>query len=112
MTAMSEPIDWDARLRAAVAETVAKRQGRRDERSAMAERRDHGLAQRHAAKLARKPPCCAETASGTCEQHAQQQRTGREMLRLRRGGAIRLGGDVVPTRPTRGTRRPGEGQAP
>jgi hypothetical protein len=49
----AEPIDWDARLRAAVAETVAKRQARQAERRKLDARRQVGLQQRHAAKLAR-----------------------------------------------------------
>ncbi|MEU8656285.1 hypothetical protein [Actinoplanes philippinensis] len=51
--------------------------------------------------MSRLPPCCEETPAGQCEQHRQQQRADREALKNRRGGAIRLGGDVVPTRPTR-----------
>ncbi|MET8150240.1 hypothetical protein ACIBSW_13115 [Actinoplanes sp. NPDC049668] len=50
---MPEPIDWEARLRAAVEETLRKRAQRRDERAEFKRRRDYGLQQRHAAKLAR-----------------------------------------------------------
>jgi hypothetical protein len=53
MTAMSEPIDWDARIRAAVAETLRKRARRRAERQELDTRRQAGLIRRHAAKLAR-----------------------------------------------------------
>lgn len=51
-----EPIDWDARLRAAVEETLRKREARRNERETFARRRNHGLKARHAAKLARNSP--------------------------------------------------------
>lgn len=45
--------EWEKRLRAAVAETLRKRQQRRAERAEFKRRRDHGLAARHSAKLAR-----------------------------------------------------------
>lgn len=48
-----EPIDWEARLRASVEETLRKREAKRAERQMFAVRRMHGLAARHAAKLAR-----------------------------------------------------------
>lgn len=48
-----EPIDWDARIRDAVAETLRKRDARRTERQELAERRTAGLAARHARKLGR-----------------------------------------------------------
>lgn len=48
-----EPIDWEGRLRAAVEETLRKRAQRRAERVETKRRRDYGLQQRHAAKLAR-----------------------------------------------------------
>ena len=48
------PIDWEARLRNAVAETLRVRAERRRERAELAERRAHGLTQRHRRKLARR----------------------------------------------------------
>lgn len=48
-----EPIDWEARLRAAVEETLRKRAQRRAERLEFQTRRAYGLQQRHAAKLQR-----------------------------------------------------------
>lgn len=45
--------EWQERLRDAVAETLRKRARRRADRQAFAERRNHGLAARHAAKLRR-----------------------------------------------------------
>lgn len=50
-----EPIDWEARLRAAVEETLRKRAKRRAERLEFQTRRNYGLQARHAAKLARMP---------------------------------------------------------
>jgi hypothetical protein len=44
------PIDWDARLREAVAQTIAARDRRRNERVELRRRRDWGLQQRYAAK--------------------------------------------------------------
>jgi hypothetical protein len=46
--------EWEERLREAVAETLRKRARRKAERQELAQRRQHGLASRHNAKLARK----------------------------------------------------------
>jgi hypothetical protein len=54
MTENPEPIDWDARLRAAVEKTLAEKARRRAERLEFQTRRNHGLVARHARKLARK----------------------------------------------------------
>jgi hypothetical protein len=48
-----EPIDWDARLQAAVEETLRKRAQRKAERLEFKRRRDYGLKARYAAKEAR-----------------------------------------------------------
>lgn len=48
--------EWQERLRAAVEKTLRTRQARRAEREQLTERRNHGLAARHNAKLARTPP--------------------------------------------------------
>jgi hypothetical protein len=48
-----KPIDWEARIQAAVAETLQKRQARRAERQELDVRRQAGLTARHARKLAR-----------------------------------------------------------
>lgn len=72
-----EPIDWDARLRAAVDASTAKRQAREQERAEFKARRDAGLRERHAEKLARGgalPPCCAEAPYPPCPQHTQARR--------------------------------------
>jgi hypothetical protein len=60
-----EPIDWEARLRAAVAETLCKRAAQRDEREQKTRRRDAGLTQRQAAKLARLDAAAVVDTSGT-----------------------------------------------
>lgn len=61
-----EPIDWDARLRAAVEATLARRAERRNERAALATSRRRGLEQRHANKLARNsgPSRTSDTTEG------------------------------------------------
>lgn len=46
-------IDWDARLRDAVAATLAARDRRRNQRVVLARNRDWGLQQRHRTKLDR-----------------------------------------------------------
>jgi hypothetical protein len=46
-------IDWEQRLRAAVEQTLARRIAQRDERADKQRRRNYGLEQRHARKLAR-----------------------------------------------------------
>ncbi|GIF16206.1 hypothetical protein [Actinoplanes teichomyceticus] len=51
-----EEHDWEARLQAAVAETLRKREEQRATRQEFAERRRHGLAARHQQKLARSSP--------------------------------------------------------
>lgn len=45
--------DWEKRLERAVAEAMRRRRARKAERQEFAERRSHGLAARHEAKLAR-----------------------------------------------------------
>lgn len=50
-----EPIDWDARLQAAIDQTTRRKANRRREREAFSRRRKYGLEQRHAAKLNRGP---------------------------------------------------------
>lgn len=60
-----EPVDWEARLRAATEKTLAERERRRNERAAFKARRDHGLAQRHARKLARNEQSVAPATEGT-----------------------------------------------
>lgn len=47
------PTDWEARLAEAVAKNQQRRAQQRAERAEKAERRNYGLAQRHARKLAR-----------------------------------------------------------
>jgi surfactin synthase thioesterase subunit len=47
---------WQQRLESAVAAYTLKRTKRNKERAEMAERRMYGLMQRHARKLARRPP--------------------------------------------------------
>lgn len=73
-------IDWDARLRDAVAATLAARAARKAERQEFKRRRNFGLVQRYAAKTARLeatmpdvPPCC-EGLDEPCPQHRQAQR--------------------------------------
>ncbi|BEL09195.1 hypothetical protein Q0Z83_073860 [Actinoplanes sichuanensis] len=71
---MTEPVDWDARLRSAVEQTLAKRQAREQERREFKARRGAGLEQRYAEKLARGgklPLCCAEAEFAPCPQHRQ-----------------------------------------
>lgn len=46
--------EWQERLRAAVEETLRRRAAKKAERLEFQTRRNHGLVQRHAAKLARK----------------------------------------------------------
>jgi hypothetical protein len=46
-------IDWDARLKDAVAKTLQEKERRKAERQELALRRMHGLAARHKAKLDR-----------------------------------------------------------
>lgn len=46
-------VDWQRRLQAAVEQTIARRVARRAERAEFKRRRDYGLQQRHARKLAR-----------------------------------------------------------
>lgn len=48
-----EPTDWEARLRQAVAATLDAKTRRRNQRTVLAQNRDWGLRQRHAAKLDR-----------------------------------------------------------
>lgn len=55
MSEMPE-IDWQARLRAAVEETLRKAAARRVERAELKARRKVGLERRHARKLARANP--------------------------------------------------------
>lgn len=64
MTDLPE-IDWQARLRAAVEETLRKQAAKRDERRAMKTRRDAGLERRHAAKLARQDAAALIDVSGS-----------------------------------------------
>lgn len=45
--------EWQERLERSAAETLRRRRARRAERQEFAERRNHGLAARHEAKLAR-----------------------------------------------------------
>lgn len=69
-----EPIDWEARLRAAVDASTAKRQARERQRAEFKARRDAGLKARHLAKLTRNgtlPLCCRETDDPPCLQHRQ-----------------------------------------
>lgn len=47
------PVDWEARLAEQQAAYRARVQKTKDDRAERQERRDHGLAQRHADKLAR-----------------------------------------------------------
>lgn len=104
-------IDWDARLRAAVAETLRKREAKAAERREFKARRDAGLVQRYALKAARirhkeaavpdPPPCCAE---GLCPQHRQSQRVLRSQgPRSRSASASRVIGDSGKARPVRET---------
>lgn len=60
-----EPIDWDRRLREATAETLRKKAERREERESKTARRDAGLKQRHARKLARNAAAAVVDPSGT-----------------------------------------------
>lgn len=52
VSTLFEPIDWEARLQAAVAKTLQQRRVKLAERAMFAERRNHGLKARHAQKLA------------------------------------------------------------
>lgn len=87
--------DWEARLRAAVEETLRRRAARREERRQLAEARAAGLEERHRRKLARTaarggrgrsrgrgaaaeeelvpelPACCRDAEDGICPQHEQ-----------------------------------------
>jgi hypothetical protein len=54
MTQDIPEIDWEARLRAAVEETLRKRARRNAERAEFKRRRNHGLKARHQQKLNRK----------------------------------------------------------
>lgn len=49
-----EQAQWEARLRAAVAETIRRRQARREERAHLADARKVGLTKRHATKTNRR----------------------------------------------------------
>jgi hypothetical protein len=70
-------IDWDARLRNAVAATIAGRQRRRDERAAFALRRAQGLRTRYAAKNAhnRGPTSASDDVSNPRPTHPNRQVT-------------------------------------
>ncbi|MDZ5441755.1 hypothetical protein U2F26_03285 [Micromonospora sp. 4G57] len=51
-----ERVEWEQRLRAAVVETIRRRQARRRQRQELDDARNHGLRQRHATKLNRRNP--------------------------------------------------------
>jgi hypothetical protein len=58
-----EPTDWEARLQAAVAETLRKRARRREERRQFGARRRAGLVARHRDKLLRQEAAQIEPAN-------------------------------------------------
>lgn len=58
---MTNDDEWQERLRAAIEKTIRARQARKAERDAFAERRKHGLAARHAARLTRTQPPTDDT---------------------------------------------------
>jgi len=69
-----EPTDWEKRLKIAVEKTLAARDARRTKRAEFKRRRDWGLAQRHAQKLAR-------------NRRAEQEKTMTRCRYLRRNDA-------------------------
>lgn len=75
-----EPIDWEARLKAAVEKTLRDRDAKRAERAMFAERRNYGLVQRHNTKLARIRRAEQEMTMTEMERHAN---TARYVDRLR-----------------------------
>jgi hypothetical protein len=106
-------MDWQERLRAAVAETLRYRAARRDLRRELDARRRAGLTARHREKLARNrqedtmpnvPPCCRESPDRLCPQHEQQSRVTRHVAIKPRGGrGHRVIGEEGKARPLRDT---------
>jgi hypothetical protein len=108
-------IDWEARLRAAVEETLRRAAARRVERAELKARRNVGLQRRHAQKLAAadalvpqanpggqmpdQPPCCAGQDE-RCPQHQQHARESwNKGPRSRSGAAQRVIGESGRARP-------------
>lgn len=97
-----EPIDWDARLRAAVEQTLEKQEARRITRAEFRARRDAGLQARHAEKLARNgvlPLCCREADTPPCPQHRQTRKATEQQGPRARQAPTRVVGESGKTRP-------------
>ena len=97
-----EPVDWRARLEAAVAETLRVRAARAAVRRELDARRQVGLARRQAEKLGLASPECCAGLEEPCPQHVQAARVVRHQgPRSRSGGATAVIGESGRAKPVR-----------